>query len=411
MRENFNTLTPDEAVKLILETEVQLEVEEIDLEDGLGRVVAEDFVAEMDVPSFDRSPYDGFAFRSVDSPKEGEEPVRLKVVEEIPAGSAPKEELGPGEAAKILTGAPVPKGADVCVKYENFEHGEDYVIIDQTFEGPKDIVAKGEDTKIGTLIVEKGTVLNPAHLGMIASQGNPKLLVYKRPVAGILVTGSELTPLGQELELGKIYNTNYPTIKGVLKNLGFDVVNFGVIDDDLDVLASKMEDALTEVDVLITTGGASVGDYDYSVRAMDEIGAEVLYWEIRMRPGGAQVVSRKGDKIILGLSGSPAAALLALFRVGLPHLKQLKGQSDVYGKKIQVILRDGLSKGSPVERLLRGHLEYDEGRVYFVENTNQGNGVVSSFNNCQALCIVPAGSDKIEENTLMDAYITEGIFE
>ena len=402
---------PDEAIEILLKNGFEHVTEELSLGDGLNRVCAEDVYAKVNVPPFNRSPYDGYAFRGEDTVgASNENPVELKVIEEIPAGAWPVNEITSGNAAKILTGAPVPNGANVCIKFEKTVATETSVKIFNEIAPDTDIVYAGEDRAKGDLIISKGEVLNVGSLGELASQGHSTVKVYRRPVVGIFNMGSELTPPDMELENGKIYNSNGSSIGAFLKNIGFEVVNYGMVVDDEEAVKEKTLKVLDEVDILMTTGGASVGDYDYALSSMKDLGAEILFWKTAMKPGGSIVLSKLKDKIVFGLSGNPAAALLSLYRVGLPYLYMICGRKHIRPEGIDVFLAEDLNKKSPAVRLLRGRLEFDGGRVEFRENREQGNGVVSSFVGCDAFAEIDMGSDPLPAGTLVKAYRVSSLF-
>lgn len=408
----IDRLHPDIAVEKLLELDfVEPKIEEINIFDGNKRIVAEDIYAKDPVPGFDKSPYDGYAFRYQDTKGATKEsPIKLEIIEEIPAGYNPQMEIKAGQAAKILTGGPVPPGANVCIKKEKTEYTEDFVKIFSQFDGEKDIIHAGEDTNVGDLIIKKGTELNPGFLGQLTSQGLEKIKVFKKLKVGILNMGDELVTVGNKLSPAKIYETNTISIGSILDNLGFDVIHLGIVDDEPKIIEKKIKESLNQVDILMTTGGASVGDYDYALTSVENIGGEIVFWKSTMRPGGSIVFSLYKDKPIVGLSGNPAAAILSLFRVCLPYLYRAQGKEKIFVPKIDMILRDGFNKKSPGVRLLRGRLKYKDGKVYFVESSSQGMGVLSSFTKTDALCEIPQGSDEIPAGTVLQGYQVADIY-
>lgn len=407
----IDNVQPDQVVEELLKIEDKLETEIIEVRDALNRVVAEDIFAKYPVPHFDKSPYDGFAFRGEDTLGASKDnPVKLEIIEEIPAGHFPKFEIGKNQAAKILTGGPLPKGANVCYKYEKTEFDDSYVSIFEEIKPNKDIIRKGEDTKEGALIVERGSLLDIGSMGQLHSQGIGEVKVYKKKTIGFFTTGSELLTQGEELLAGKIYDSNSVVFTNLFKKLGFEVLDYGIVDDDLKAIEEKTQEIIEEVDLLVTTGGASVGDYDYAVRSIENIGGEVLIWKSDLKPGGSVVISRLREKTVFGLSGNPASALISLYRLGLPYLYKISGRKEIYPKKIDMIFRDGYDKKSAKTRLLRGHLEYEDGKVYFIQNRSQGNGVLSSFVNCDAFIEIPGGSDRLPAGTMLKGYKVGSLF-
>ncbi|NLW42991.1 MAG: molybdopterin molybdotransferase MoeA, partial [Tissierellia bacterium] len=287
---------------------------------------------------------------------------------------------------------------------------ENYVKIFSPIEPNKDIIKAGEDTKKGSILVEQGDVLTPGVLGQISSQGIEFVNVYKKPLIGIGVTGSELLNSKEELTPGKIFETNSITFKGIFQNLGFEVKIYDIIPDEEEKIKKFIDESINEVDILVTTGGASVGDYDYAVSTLQDLGGEVLFWKTAMKPGGSIVASRYKNKTILGLSGNPGAAILGMYRVCLPYLKKLLGRRELFSKTIDVILKEDVNKKSPRVRILRGYLEFINGKVYFAEKSFQGNGILSSFIECDCFAEIPAGSYEVKAGTILKAYRVGSIF-
>lgn len=407
----YNQIHPDEGIRILLDLDVDLKTEKVPVKDALNRVISDRITAKFDVPNFDKSPYDGYSIRGEDTQNATREnPVILKIIEEIPAGHYPQKNIQKGEAAKILTGGAVPKGANVNLKFEETEFDENYVKIFSPIEPNKDIIKAGEDTKKGSILVEQGDVLTPGVLGQISSQGIEFVNVYKKPLIGIGVTGSELLNSKEELTPGKIFETNSITFKGIFQNLGFEVKIYDIIPDEEEKIKKIIDESIDEVDILVTTGGASVGDYDYAVSTLQDLGGEVLFWKTAMKPGGSIVASRYKNKTILGLSGNPGAAILGMYRVCLPYLKKLLGRRELFSKTIDVILKEDVNKKSPRVRILRGYLEFINGKVYFAEKSFQGNGILSSFIECDCFAEIPAGSYEVKAGTILKAYRVGSIF-
>lgn len=395
----------DDALNMLLGLDVTLKTEQAALTHAIGSVLAEDVEAILPSPPFDRSPYDGYAFRGEDTLTSSKnQPVTLKITEEIPAGKAPTIEITKGLAAKILTGAPIPKGANATIKYEKTEFTVSDVRIFEPVKPNTDIVRAGDDIPAGAVIANKGTVITAPLLGLLSGQGITTVTVYKKPVVTIINTGSELVEAGNPLPEAMIYNSNAYTLSGYLSNLGLLTQNAGIVSDDPDAIADRVSKALKSSDMVITTGGASVGDYDWAVTSAEKLGADVLFWKIDMKPGGSIMAAVKDGKLILGLSGNPGAAVLSLLRIACPYIRKLCGRADLSLPMIDAFLKEPLKKASPKLRIVRGRLEIIDGKAYFAENEGQGNGAVSSLVGCDLLGEIEAGSPPLPAGTKIKAY-------
>ena len=401
----LKNIEPSRAAELLCALETRPETETVSLAGAFGRVSAGRICARIPSPPFDRSPYDGYAFRGEDTlAASPERPVVLAITEEIPAGKAPKVPITPGTAAKILTGAPIPEGANVTVKYETVTFTEKAVTLTQPYRPGTDIVRAGEDIAAGDVIVERGTVITAPLAGILAGQGICEVEVFKKPVVALINTGSELVEPGHPLRPAAIYNSNVYMLSGYLAHTGAVPHNAGIVEDEPGRIAAKIEEALLKSDMVITTGGASVGDYDWAVTAAERLGAKVLFWKVSMKPGGSIMAAEKGGKVILGLSGNPGAAVLGLLRIALPYIRKLCGRADIYPPEVQVALRHPINKPSPKTRIVRGRLEVENGQALFSENEGQENGAVLSLVGCDLLAEIPAGSPPLPAGTMVRAF-------
>ena len=401
----LRSVETDAAMKMLFDIPVTNMHETVKLQNARGRVTSAKITAKMAIPPFDRSPYDGYAFRGADTVSATRDnPAVLRITEEIPAGTAPKYEVTSGTAAKILTGAPIPKGADSTIKYEITESSDGEVSIFEPVAPDTDLVYAGSDVKPGDLIAETGTLITAPVISALANQGFTDVQVYNKPVITIISTGDELREVGEPLNPAAIYNSNVHTISAYLAEIGAAPVSGASIPDKPDRIAEAIGNALEKSDMVITTGGASVGDYDWAVRAAELLGAEVLFWKVQMRPGGAIVAAVKDGKLILSLSGNPAAAVLGLHRVAMPFIKKLCGMNDCFYRHVEVILKENYKKSSPRMRVLRGRLEIIDAKAYFVENKGQGSEVMSSLAGCDLLGEIPMGSQPLPAGTIIKAY-------
>ncbi|MDC7287099.1 molybdopterin molybdotransferase MoeA [Blautia schinkii] len=408
MKNLLEGITLEEARSILLSLPLERKTEYIPLEDSIGRVLTEDYHAPYMLPSFSKSPLDGYAFRSADTTEAKESaPVTLRIIEEIPAGEAPTKAIGPGEAAKILTGAPIPKGADAVVRYEDTRFTGETVTIFQSFKPDTNIIHAGEDVNAGALVANAGTVVTPALAGLFASLGIPRLHVYAVPKAALISTGNELVEVSKALSPGKIHNSSLYTLGGYIKQAGASLVFTGLARDCDEAIAAAIKTAASKADVVITTGGVSVGDYDRVRAALESLGAEILFWRLAIKPGAALIAALFDGRLILGLSGNPGSAATALNLLALPYIKKLRGMKDVLPPRTQACIKESFPKSSPCARYLRGSIVYENGTVLFTQTGSQGNNIISSFVNCSALAEIPAGSSPVPAGTMLDVYLLD----
>ena len=399
-------VTDAQARDLLLSVPVSPQTETVPLVESYGRILAEDVRARIMVPPFMRSPFDGYAIRGEDTADASKEhPVTLRITEELPAGKAPEFPVTRGTAAKILTGAPIPEGANATIKYELTSFTDTEVTIFSPVKPGSNLVPAGEDVKAGDLVAECGAVLTGSLMGELASQGLSEVKVYRIPAIAILNTGSELVDVGEELPPAKIYNSNFYTLSGYLRSLGVHPVFGGVVEDEPAAISERIGELLETSDMVITTGGASVGDYDWAVTASELMGADVLFWKTAMKPGGSMLASRKGDKVILGLSGSPGAAILGLLIVGQPYIRRLCGRADYELRTLEVALKEPFTKTSEKARFIRGRLVTENGQAYFSQIEGDANGVISSFMKTDLIGVIPVEEQPAKAGQIIKAYM------
>lgn len=403
MKEVISYLT---ARELVLNTVSPVGTESVPLEAAFGRILAQDVVAKENVPPFDRSPYDGYAFRSEDSKgASSDTPVTLKILEEIPAGGVSHMPVINGTAVKVLTGAPIPKGADVVTMFEETAFDKETVKIFHPYPCGSNIVRTGEDVKKGTVLAKAGMVIDAGLAGTLASQNVPFPEVYCVPKVGILSTGSELVEVGNALEPGKIYNSNYHTLGAILRQIGCEPCYLGIAGDDETRISELIDQGLENCDALLITGGVSVGDYDLTPAAMERSGVRILFRGVDFKPGMACAYGERNGKLICGLSGNPAASVTNFYVVACSAFRKLCGQQDYKPHEIEVILAEEFPKKSPGTRFLRGRLEITDGMANMRLPKDQGNAVLSSTIGCDIMAVVPAGSGALPAGTKLKGFL------
>ncbi|ELU5586070.1 molybdopterin molybdotransferase MoeA [Clostridium perfringens] len=378
----------EEALEILNKNTKALKSEVVSIKDSLKRVLYGDVKSKINNPPFNKSVFDGYAFKSEDSKGTSKEnPIELKIVDEIFAGMWPDREIKSGEVIRVMTGAPIPVGADCVLKQEETERHGDLVKIFKEMKANENISFMGEDIKIGETLIKKGKRLDYADLGIMASSGISEVLVYKKPEVSIISTGDEVCDINSTLKPGKIYDSNLYSLSGRIEELGYHVLSMEHVGDNILKIGEAIEKAFEKSDIVFTTGGASVGEKDLMQKVSESIGFKKLFWKIKIKPGSAVVCSKREEKILISLSGNPNAALTTFELLGKSVLKKLEGEEEnINIKREKGILMDSFNKKSPQRRFLRGNVIYDEkGAKVYITQIKSGNGILSSLLNANCL--------------------------
>ncbi|MGU8479415.1 molybdopterin molybdotransferase MoeA [Clostridium perfringens] len=395
----------EEALKILNKNTKALKSEVVSIKDSLKRVLYGDVKSKINNPPFNKSVFDGYAFKSEDSKGTSKEnPIELKIVDEIFAGMWPEIEIKHGEAIRIMTGAPIPMGADCVLKQEETERHGDLVKIFKEMKSYENISFMGEDIKIGETLIKKGKRLDYADLGIMASSGISEVLVYKKPRVSIISTGDEVCDINSTLKPGKIYDSNLYSLSARIEELGYNVLSMEHVGDNILKIGEAIEKAFEKSDIVFTTGGASVGEKDLMQKVSESIGFEKLFWKIKIKPGSAVVCSKKEEKILISLSGNPNAALTTFELLGKPVLKKLEGEEEnINIKREKGVLMDSFNKKSPQRRFLRGNVIYDEkGTKVYITQIKSGNGILSSLLNANCLIEIEKGNEGLNRGEVVN---------
>ena len=392
---------PAEALRRVLDAAAARPhpaVEMIPLDAACGRIAADTLCARMDQPPFDRSPLDGYALHSADTAGASREtPVTLPVTMKLYAGDAPAEALPQGCAARIMTGAPLPAGADCILMQELTDSGEETVQLYAALKPQQNVVFRGEDIAAGAVIVSEGEVLSPAHLGVLAGQGYAEVPVYRPLTVGVLATGSELLAPGQPWTPGKIYDANGIQNAARLRQLGFAVARKHCSDDP-DLIAQRMQDLLSRCDALITSGGVSVGQKDYLPAVLEQLHAEMIFAGVAQKPGSPMLAAMVEGKLVFCLSGNPFAAAATLEQYAVPALLRAAGRraEDCIPPRTRRTLTTGFSKPSKGNRYLRAKAAGGAVAIPGEGNAEvHSSGSLSAMIGCNCLVELPAGSGPV----------------
>jgi molybdopterin molybdotransferase len=395
-----------DAQKIVLEASRPLGVEKVGLLQTLGRVLGEDIVAARDNPPWDNSAMDGFAVRWEDIRQQHAitKPVVLKVIEDVPAGKAATKTVGPGEAIRIMTGAPVPKGADTVVKVEETDPSPDSVRIFKEVERGGNIRPQGEDVKKGERIIAKGTQIRPAESGMLAILARALVLVYQQPRVAILSTGDELADLDERFDEDKIVNSNSYGIAAAVQEAGGIPILLGIAKDQPSALKEKITHGLN-ADILVLSGGVSMGDYDFTKAVFKELGAEMHFWSLAIRPGQPLAFGKIQGRLAFGLPGNPVSSMVTFEQLVRPAMLKMAGHR-TYGRPVvQAAFQEKFSKKPDRRHFLRGLLSREHGRLVVRTTGPQGSGILTSMVKANALIDVPEDVERLNPGDLVNVQV------
>jgi molybdopterin molybdotransferase len=376
----------DEAIGRILGAGTAVEQTEVtDLGNTLGRVLAEDVISTINVPGYDNSAMDGYAVRSVECTEPG---VSLTVSQRIPAGQIGIK-LEAGTAARIFTGAPVPEGADAVVMQEQCQQQGDVVTVNTAVKAGDNVRRAGEDIEKGSVILKAGTRIRPQEQGLMASIGQARVTVKRRLKVAIFFTGDELVEPGNELARGQIYNSNRYTLNGLLQSAGCEVTDFGIVPDTLDATLDVLKRAAADADLVLTSGGVSVGEEDYVRIALEQLG-ELSMWRINMKPGKPVAFGKVDNALFMGLPGNPVSVFVTFIIFARPLIVKMQGAEKYLSNQLSI--RSGFEwKGMKRQEYLRVRVRQDESGACAEIYPHQGSGVLSSTSWADGLVVVEPG--------------------
>jgi molybdopterin molybdotransferase len=412
MFERRTPISIAEAVQKIMEHQCSGETELVSIDESFGRFLSEDLTATCDVPHFNRAPYDGFAIRSIDSsPASLNHPVEFEVIDHIGAGMVSKKVLKDKEAVRIMTGAMMPEGSDAVVMFEvaqsSEKNGKPYMTIKRSVKAGENVSFIGEDAKEGEVLVKKGTLINPGIQAMLATFGYAHVPVARKPVIGLFATGTELLEVNEPLVPGKIRNSNSHMIAAQIERAGGIVNYLGKLPDEFDTCFNAVKDALETVDLLMTTGGVSVGDFDYLPEIYEKLGAEVLFNKVAMRPGSVTTVAEYKGKLLFGLSGNPSACYVGFELFARPIIRRMLCSEKPHLRKEKAILDTNFPKANPFTRFVRSRYTFADGKLQVSPSGLDKSNIIMSLSGANSLMILPGGTRGYESGTEVDVLLLE----
>jgi molybdopterin molybdotransferase len=393
----------EEARRDVLEAMTRLDSEAVALEDALGRVLAEEVTAGHDVPPFPNSAMDGFAVLAADV---ASVPVRLKVLEDVPAGSVPTTTVRPGTAIKIMTGAPMPAGADTVVKVEVTRQpdADTVEILEPTPLGTA-VRPAGGDIQAGTGVVAAGTRLGPVEIALLATVGRDRPKVSRRPRVAVMATGDELRrPDTKTLGPGQIRDSNRPLMRALVVEAGGEVLDMGIVADREDELTAALTEAAENADAILTSGGVSMGEYDLIKRVLSRNG-DVQFWQVAMQPAKPFAFGRIGSTPLFGLPGNPVSVMVAFEQFARPALLAMQGATALFRPRIAARMGDSIDSDPAKVVFARVALRQEGGTTVAYLSGGQGSNVLSALAAADGLAVVPMGVASVAAGDVVEVEL------
>lgn len=402
MSEALFMIRAADASARILDHVERLTTERVPLSAALGFVLAEKVVAPLSLPPWANASMDGYAVRADDMISA---PTRLRVVAEVPAGAMPPTGIQRGEAMKIMTGAPVPDGADSVIRVEDTDRGEQSVEIRNLRDAKRNIRPRGEDYREGEALGNMGDVVTPALIGVLASAGAAHVTIYRQPTVGIVSSGDELVMLkGFDAVLAgqRIVSSNSYSLPALVREAGALPRDMGIAVDDPQALRERIE-AARGCDLLVTTGGISVGDRDYTRAVLEDLGADIKFWRVRIRPGGPLAFGVVDERPWIGLAGNPVSAMVTFELYVKPAILKMCGHTNIFPLPVRVTLDEPVTVSGDLTHFLRVVLTPRNGRMHARLTGTQSSGALTSMARANAFLIVPEGRREYQTGEELNA--------
>ncbi len=385
-------LSVEEARQRILDSIVVLPPEKRGVLDSLGYILAEDVYAVENIPPFRNSAMDGYAVIAEDTQTASKDcPIQLSIIESIPAGYAPTKHVAHGQAARIMTGAMMPKGADAVVMVEETQSVGNQVRVFDSVEKDENVRFAGESVRQGELVMAEGKRIRPPEISMLASLNRSEVEVFRRPKVAVISTGDELTPLGEPLKPGKIRDSNRYGICAQIQEAACYPIDMGIANDDEVALERKFRIAVNQADAIVTSGGVSVGDHDSVRKVLARMG-EIDFWRVAMKPGKPQAYGFIDGVPIFGLPGNPVSSLVVFELFVRPALFKMAGHTELFRRTFQAILEDDVVNSDGRVNYMRAIITSRNDEYYAKITGSQGSGILYSLVLANGFIIIPAGT-------------------
>ncbi len=398
-------ISPKEAQDKVLERAKTTKTEVFLLE-SLNLVLSENITSEDDIPAYDNSAMDGYALIAKDTKGANASPVSLKLLDvDIPAGKIPLTNLEHGSCMAIMTGAPIPNNCDAVIRKEDTKKIGTEILACKQCEAGENIRRKGEDIKKGEVALQKDKKIFAADIGVLASLGKMNIPVYRPPVVGIISTGDEIIPIDKKLSIGRVRDSNSYSLSAQLKELGIEYIPFGIVKDNQKAMCQKIMEGLSKCDILLLSGGVSVGDYDFVKETLIGLGAELIFWKVNQKPGKPLVFLTYGDQYIFGLPGNPVSVMVCFEMYVRPLIKKIIGDRDLFRPRvIAKAAHEFINKKGRVH-FARVRLVKKEGRYFFCSTGMQGSGILTSLSRADGIAVFGEQAGNIQKGMKAEIFI------
>jgi len=404
-----NSITTDRALDEIFDAISPIaEYETIPIRDGLNRILADNIKSNINVPSARNSAMDGYAINKKDIPNKNTN--RLKIIGKSLAGNPFTKSIKKGECVRIMTGAVMPSGADTVVIQEHISlsNSNTEIIIDNDTQPEANVRQAGEDISKDSKVLFKGKNLAPADIGLLASLGLPKIPVIRKLKVAFFSTGDELRSIGEKLIDGEVYDSNRYTLHAMLSRLNVEIIDMGVIKDNKKLLSNAFNEAEEKADLLITSGGVSVGEADYVKDVLENKG-NINFWKVAIKPGRPLTFGNLGNTIFFGLPGNPVSVMVTFYQFVQPAIKKLSGDISNLPLTLKVLSTSKLKKKPGRVEFQRGIIEKDNNKITVRKTGSQGSGILSSMSDANCFIVLPLDSEGVEPGDLVDVQVFNGL--
>lgn len=393
----------DTALNIIDENTKEMDFEKKDIVSCLNKVLAEDIYSQDNLPPFDKSAMDGYAIKSEDTQNyDIEKPIEFEIKGLIKAGDCCQYELKSSQAFKIMTGAPLPKGADAVIEIEKVEVEGNVLKVLQIVNKGNNVIKLGDEIKVGELALNRGSNIRPVEIGLLASLGYSSISVCKSPTVALIITGDELVDIDSKLKRGKIRNSNEYSLKALVKNLGAEALSLGIIADDKDIIKKKVKYALQNADIAISSGGASVGDYDFIDEVLKEIGADIKFNSVAIKPGKPVTFATYNEKLFFSLPGNPLSLITTFEEFVKPAIEKMMGKQIGNKGEFPVILVEDFKAKRGRKKYVYVEIKEVNGKYYAYRVGTQCSNHLMTISEANGIIIIPEECGNVKAGDVLN---------